>query len=251
MNGRLRRLISLVGVWAGQLPAVANAAPAGGLAIDVYYFERPPYMTRHAGSDEVSGLTASPAAAAFRAAGIAIRWVQMPTMRQLVTLKETSQAACAVGWFRNAEREQQFKFSRAIYRDKPTVGLARTDYVQHSLTLAETLHQPGLVVLVKDGFSYGPVIDNLLSQVKPERVVTSAESVAMARMIVAQRAQFMFAAEEEAAYLTEQAGLPSGTLKVLPFTDVPPGERRYILCSRAMPDEAMERLNKAITVDLP
>lgn len=235
----------------GALGLAAAAAAQAGDTIELYYFERPPYVMHRAGSDEVVGLTATPAAQAFRAAGIRFRWVQMPTVRQLVTLKESAAPACAVGWFRNPEREQQFKFTRPIYRDRPTVALARADYTPPAPTLAETLRQPGLAVLVKDGFSYGALIDALLVQAHPERVVTTAETVAMVRMIAAQRAHFMFAAEEEAAHLTEGADAPAAGLKIIHFADLPPGERRHILCSKAVPDELVERLNKAITVELP
>lgn len=236
---------------AAALLAVGAGAPAAE-PVELYYFDRPPYVARRGGggSDEVSGLTASPAAQAFRAAGIAFRWVELPTVRQLVTLKDSARPACAVGWFRNAEREQQFKYTRAIYRDRPTVGIARAEFVPAGPTLAETLlRRPGLRVLVKDGFSYGPLIDGLLAASRIERVVTSAESVAMVRMVAGERAQLMFASEEEAAVLVDTAGLPAGQLKILAFADVPPGERRHILCSKAMPDELIERLNRAITFE--
>ena len=199
----------------------------------------------------MAGLTATPAAQAFRAAGVPFRWVAMPTVRQLVTLKENPSPACGVGWFKNAEREQNFKFTHPIYRDRPTVGLARIDYNAASLTLAETLTQPGLRVLVKDGFSYGPAIDTMLALHKPEKVLTSADNEAMVQMIAGRRANFMFAAEEEATFLVEQAKAHGQKLKVLRFGDVPPGERRYLLCSKAVPDEVIERLNKVIAAEQP
>ncbi len=221
--------------------------------IELYWFERPPYMAGRPASEEVVGLTATPAAQAFRAAGIPFRWVSLPTVRQLVTLTDSSHPACAVGWFRNAEREHQFKFSAPIYRDRPTVALARVDYVA-AATLAATLRQPGTSVLIKDGFSYGPVVGQLLDQYRPERVMTSAENLAMANMVAAQRASLMFAAEEEAIYLLEQAEREARLaypLKIVRFADLPPGERRYLLCSKATPDELIERLNKAIPAETP
>jgi polar amino acid transport system substrate-binding protein len=239
----------LRGCIAWLLAALSSAQAAEPL--ELYWFERPPYMGRRATGDEVEGLTATPAVAAFTAAGIPFRWVSLPTVRQLVTLKEGRRPACAVGWFRNAEREQQFKFTAPIYRDRPTVAIARADYLP-APTLAATLRQPGVSVLVKDGFSYGAVIGPLLDEYRPERVVTSAETLAMANMIAGHRADLMFAAEEEASYLLEQTGhearLPY-PLKIVRFTDLPPGERRYILCSKATPDELIERLNKAIPAE--
>lgn len=245
----LRRTLPWLGLWLGAPTWAISVATE---PVDLYFFERPPYVVQHAGSGEVTGLTATPAAQAFKSAGIAYRWVTMPTVRQLVTMKDDStRPACAVGWFKNPERERHFKFTRPIYRDHPTVGLAAADFSLYRPTLAETLRQPGLQVLVKDGFSYGPLIDGLLANTKVERVVTSAESVPMIYMVSAHRAHFMFAAEEEAAFLVEQSGVPPQQLRVLHFADLPPGERRHILCSKAVSDETIERLNKAITVEIP
>lgn len=245
MAGSITQLLCLAGL--ALVAGVAKAAEP----LPLYYFDRPPYVQKAARGDEVNGLTATPAAQAFRAAGLEFRWTLLPTVRQLVTLKDSLVPACAVGWFKNPERELQFKFTKPIYRDRPTVALARSNFHAVAPTLIDTLRQPGLSVLVKDGFSYGPLIDGMLLLARPERVVTSVESAAMVSMIAAQRASFMFAAEEEANYLVEQAGVPLNALKLVRFADVPPGERRYILCSKATPDEVIERLNKAITVEVP
>lgn len=237
--------------------AICGAEAGRGLGaaaaetMDLYYFERPPYMTKRLGSDEVVGLTATPAAQAFRAAGIGFRWVEMPSARQLVTLRQSKAPACAIGWFRNAEREQSFKFTRAIYRDRPMVALAQAGFIGPAPTLAESLRTLGVTVLVKSGFSYGAQIDALLAQLQPERVVTSADSVAMVRMVATQRASFMLAAEEEAAYLVDQAIVSPGALKIVHFSDLPPGERRHILCSQAVPDAVIEHLDKAIGPEPP
>ncbi len=253
---RRRRPSRLQRPWRlGAAVAVCGAGLGLGAAaadtIELYYFERPPYMATRPGSDEPVGLTATPAAQAFRAAGIGVRWVPLPSARQLVTLADSKVPACAVGWFRTAEREQQFKFTRAIYRDRPTVALARTDFTPPAPTLAQALREPGLTVLVKAGFSYGAQVDTLLAQLGPGRVVTSADSLAMVQMVAAQRASVMFAAEEEAAYLVEQALGSPGALKIVHFSDLPPGERRHILCSKAVPDALIERLNKAIGPEPP
>lgn len=54
------------------------------------------------------------------------------------------------------------------------------------------------------------------------------------------------AAEEEARYLIEQAGFRPRDFRIVRPPDMPPGERRYILCSRQVDDETMSRLNAAI-----
>jgi polar amino acid transport system substrate-binding protein len=227
--------------------ALASAGATGAdEAIAIYYNERPPYLATDAATHQVTGLTAAPTAAAFRAAGLAARWASIPTNRQLALLKASTERACAVGWFKNPERAALFKYTKAIYRDKPTVALARAGYEPTARRLAVALHESGLRVLMKDRFSYGPWIDALMADIRPQAVTTSEENVQMVRMIAGGRADFMFASEEEAAYLITQSGVSSAAVRILHFDDVPPGERRYLLCAKAVPDDVIERLDRAI-----
>lgn len=214
--------------------------------IDLYYNERPPYLVS-ALDGSVSGLTATPAAEAFRDAGIAFQWIRLPTNRQLALLKDNHRPACAVGWFRNAERERFAKFTKPIYQDKPTVGMASGDLaIPDKLSLTELLSRHDVRVLVKDGYSYGPYIDNLLAAHRGNVVVTPLDNIDMARMISARRADFMFVAEEEASSLLQMAGLNPLNFKVLRFTDMPMGEYRHIMCDKLVPDEVIQRLSAAI-----
>lgn len=214
--------------------------------LDLYYNERPPYLVS-ALDGSVSGLTATPAAESFREAGIAFQWMRLPSNRQLALLKDNHRPACAVGWFRNAEREHFAKFSKPIYQDKPTVGMASDSFAAtDKLSLSDLLNRRDIKVLVKDGYSYGPYIDNLLAAHRANQVVTSADNIDMARMISGRRADFMFVAEEEASSLLQQAGLNPLYFKVLRFADMPMGEYRYIMCDKLVPDEVIQRLNTAI-----
>jgi polar amino acid transport system substrate-binding protein len=54
----------------------------------------------------------------------------------------------------------------------------------------------------------------------------------------------MLASEEEAALLLQAVG--PGKLKLVRFADITRGVERHIVCSRKVPDEVIERLNKAL-----
>jgi len=236
------------------VPAVAalGAASAGVQAAEpftLYYNERPPYLVTGTQAGKVVGLTADPAAMAVESAGFVPRWTPMPTTRQLVTMREGQVPACAVGWFKNPERELSFKFTKPIYRDKPTVAIARSDFEAGSNKLAEVFQQPGLRVLVKDKYSYGPWIDSLLARARPQTISTTEENIQMVRMIAGRRADIMFSSQEEAQYLLTQSNVVASAVKVLRFDDVPQGEKRYLMCSRSVPDETIQRLDKAIAFE--
>lgn len=229
--------------------AVMPAVVAAQELVTLAYNDRPPYIIALP-DGSAAGLTATPTARAFKSAGISIVWKKVPTNRQLAELKENSSRQCAIGWFKNPEREQYFKFTKAIYRDRPTVLVANRQFAtQPNETLYSVLARKEGRVLLKDKFSYGAYIDGLLATIKPQTVITTNENMQMVEMIRIGRADFMFAAEEEAHYLIEQAGFRPRDFKIIRPPDVPPGERRYIICSKMVEDEVIARLNAAIDAE--
>ncbi|HWW71317.1 MAG TPA: transporter substrate-binding domain-containing protein [Duganella sp.] len=227
-------------LWLLLLPVSRAQEP-----LVLYYNERPPYLMS-APDGGVHGLTADPATAAFADAAVPARWMRAPSNRQLALLQEGGRR-CAVGWFRNAERERYAKFSRPIYRDLPLVAIVRDDFAfRGEATLQQLLAMRGLMVLVKEKYSYGGYVDDALAKARPARISTTTESVVMMAMIAAHRADLMFLAPEEADYLLQLAELRDKGLRVLRLPDVPTGESRHIMCSKDVSDDIMRRLDKAI-----
>lgn len=232
------------------LALVVRPAAAQILApITLAYNDRPPYILSLP-DGSAAGLTATPAAQAFKAAGIPVIWKKSPTNRQLAELKENTDRQCAVGWFKNPEREHYLKFTKSIYRDRPTVLIVNRRFSTHpNETLLSMLARQNLHVLIKERFSYGQYIDNLLATLKPQTIVTTGENYQMVEMVRIGRADFMFASEEEARYLIEQSKLSQRDLRIVHPPDMPPGEQRYIICSKLVEDEAIARLNAAIAAE--
>lgn len=217
--------------------------------ISLLYNERPPYQISHA-DGSVSGLTATPVMEAFRNAGIAFSWEKIPTNRQLSMIKENLVPVCGIGWFKNPDRLSFAKFTKAIYRDKPTIVIANASFVAtEGMRLADLLAISQVQLLVKDKYSYGPYIDELLLRLKPVLVPTTAENLGMIKMIKAGRADIMLASEEEADYFVTQAGYTLAEFKLMKFSDLPAGEKRYLMCSKNVADALIERLNKAISFE--
>lgn len=215
-------------------------------AVTLLYNERPPYIVRQP-DGSAAGLTATIAANAFKAAGIPVRWREVPSNRQIVLIQENLGNDCAIGWFKNAEREKFAKFTMPLYRDMPTVLLANRDFaVPPRATLRTLLARDDVRVLVKDRYSYGRYIDDLLAALKPHLVITSNENTGMVAMIKARRADFMFVAEEEANYLVSQAGAQPGDFKLVRTSDMPQGELRHLMCSKRVGDDVLARINAAI-----
>lgn len=215
--------------------------------IMLHYHERVPYvMTTENG---VEGLTATPTAAAFKKSGIPFQWKNTPPKRQMKVIENNEGCDCAVGWFKNPEREKFAQFTHYIYQDKPQIALARADNenLQNGVNVDSVLSNTKLILGVKDGYSYGSFLDAKIVQHKPVTDSTSTENINMLKKIHAGRGDYFFIAPEEAEELIESSGLAKKNFKYITFSDMPEGEKRYIMCSQKVADEVIEKFNTSIT----
>lgn len=239
MPVRSSLLIAAVGLM--HCPA-ALADPA----IRLYFEERPPYLVRS--GDGVEGLTASAAAQAFKAANVPFVWEMGSMGRQMHLLRENLGRKCAVGWYKTSERTAFAKFTKPIYRDGPIVALARHDFVlAPGRTMADALATPGVRLLVRTRYSYGPYVDSAIKRIQPELVASTLPNVQLIDLLIGNRADFMFTSEEESLLLLNRAGDRADKLRVVRFSDALPGMERHIACTRGVPDDVINRLNQVIT----
>jgi polar amino acid transport system substrate-binding protein len=230
----------------GGLPVFsAMEKPADGEMITLHYHERPPYyMTGPLG---VYGLCVDPVKLAFNRAKIPFRWEKTPAKRQLDIVKSNRSKDCLIGWFKNPEREKFAKYSHFVYQDKPTIALARADNdkIISNRPLDETLVNSDLVLLRKNGYSYGPFIDTKITLI-PRQEMTNAENIGMLKMIHSRGADYFFISEEEATALIATSGLLKTDFKFIRFTDIPKGNKRYLLFSKHVADEVIGKINSAL-----
>jgi ABC-type amino acid transport substrate-binding protein len=214
--------------------------------IVIHYHERHPYYVSH--GKGVGGIIGDRINFVFEQAGVPLAWQKTPAQRQLGIIKKNSGREAAAGWFKTPERETFAKFSHPIYQDRATIALARADQemIQSGGTLADTLANPNLRLLRKNGYSYGDFIDRLLDRFQPNQTVTFGDNVGMLKMIHTRRVDYLFIAREEADDLLTRAGLPASDFKKITFTDMPEGNRRYILFSRQVEDSTIDRLDRVL-----
>lgn len=225
-------------------PSIAHQPTAD--VITIHYHERPPYyVTGHFG---VYGICADPAKLVFNKAGIPFHWQKTPAKRQLDIIKSNRAKECLLGWFKNKEREKFAKYSLCIYQDKPAIALARFDNqkIVSGRFIEAYFSNPNLTLLRKDGYSYGRFVDKKIAEFNPEQKITIAENVGMLKMIHAGRADYFFIGEDEAEVLIASSGLPKTDFKYVRFSDMPEGNKRYILFSKKVEDEVVHKINTAI-----
>ncbi len=228
----------------GLLLAAVTGLQAQTLTL--HYQERPPYSSLGA-DGQPQGLLVAPLARALARAGIAHQWTSTPSQRQLALIQQGSGLDCGLGWFRTPEREAQGLFSRPIYRNRPFGALLRRDSTSaDEVAAADLLADPTRPLLTKTGYSYGAKIDALI-KTHPDAVrQTSAESLSMARMILAGRAGWMLISPEESEVLLASLGPDQAQLRLLRLAGNEPGSARHLFCNRRVGAVMMARLDRAL-----
>jgi hypothetical protein len=185
---------------------------------------------------------------AVEAAKVPFQWVECPSGRQIQMLKEHPGWLAALGWFRNPERETFAKFSVPLYQDRRMAVLARRDNarIEAAASVDALLRDPGLSLLVKQGYSYGEVLDGKIARFQPRSQVVTGENLNMIAMIEHRHADYMFIAPEEARAAIKASGFPEADIQVRALPRMPPGQKRYLLYSRAVDDATIARIDKYI-----
>lgn len=236
-----RRLLAF-----GLLAMLAGKAGAHAQTLNLHYQERAPYSSTGA-DGQPQGLLVAPLLRALARAGIAARWSSTPGQRQLALIQRGNGPDCGIGWFRTPEREALGRFSRPIYRDRPLQALVRADSpIADDAAVADLLANPTLSLLAKEGYSYGPTIDQQIRRGNTTVVYTSTESASMARMIVAGRASWMLVSAEEAEVLLGALGSDPPPLRLVAVRGVDAGLSRHLYCNREVSATLIERLDRAM-----
>lgn len=214
--------------------------------LTIHYAIRPPYVVPAIG-DSIGGLVGAPIVLALDKAKIQYRLKQTPTSRQMMLVKNNFGAECAVGWFKNEERERFAQYSEPVFTDKrPVLIVNRKTELNLIENFSKLVQERPLRLLVKDLYSYGPYLDseiNRKARVKIERRV--AEPDAMIKMITSGRADMMLASEDEAMLLFGSPGTAS--LQIVYLSDATKGEKRYLLCSRKVSPEVLALFNASLS----
>ncbi len=233
----------LLGVWG---PVVGWAASAE-VPVTLHYVQRPPFMLASGGA--LTGLTGGPAYQAFKAAKVPVVIQETPFARQLRDVELNVGQDCMIGLFKKPEREKFAKYSKPIYQDQPHVLLTSVTnaprFAAHA-TVAGVFNDKTLVLLVKQGYSYGAPLDALIDKYQPSRHTTTDENLSMVRQVQYGMADYMMMTPEEAVPAIAAAGLKPKDFRQIQLKDMPKGGYRHIMCSKNVPDGVMHKLNAVI-----
>ena len=226
--------------------------PLGGAAAEdpelkVAYLERPPYYWSENGQPR--GFLLDLTRHILEQASVPASFAPLPPSRILEEIRNDHSPWCSIGWFRTPERETFAKFSLPIYRDKRIVLLTTRDkaglFGGHR-TLREVFLDRSLIMAQMASFSYGAFVDALQQETLARTMTVSTTTNVLPRLIAQNRAHYMLLAPEEVPTLLASANVDPGLFVTLGMDDIPPGNLRFLMFSRCVPDETIARIDAAI-----
>ena len=227
------------------LPGFAFAVVESVPHLTVRYNARPPFIFEEAG--KVQGEVATFALKVIEESGVPFEVVHTPVNRQLMLIYAGQGYDCSMGWFRTPEREKNAKFTDATYEDGPWVAIGHKGTLDPNLTnVREVLQNRKWRYLYQERFSNGPVLDQLIVEYKPARILVEGDIEKMLLMVKSGRADYFFLSDTEFKHLLGKTKSQRSEFVVLKFSDLPESPKRHIMCSKKVPDFVIERINKAI-----
>jgi uncharacterized protein (TIGR02285 family) len=214
--------------------------------LQILYSVRPPYYIVEENGN-FSGLVSGPVFETLKQAGIKSDWKVLSPKRQLEAIRQDLGPACSPGWFKKPEREEFAKFSVPVYRDRPQILVMRpADHrnLKHEKITA-LLADPKYRLGVKLGYSYGGFFDGLIKDLKPKTISTSQDLSGMAKMLQGKRFDYFITTPEEFQVLFSTDQRSRSDVVAAEFNDIPPGNHRYLMCSKSVPDNVLETFNRA------
>jgi len=231
----------------GMIAAVGTASALADAPLTVAWREKPPYYYFDE-SKVAKGFMLDRARQVFAAAGVPAVFVNEPQKRIWANFNHGMPNYCSISWYRLPEREAVAQYSVPVHADMPHAVLAVPAVaarIRSHANLKSLLSDKSLTLAVIDGVSYGPELDSLINASQNRIMRRTVETSAMFRMVAFGRADYLFVDREDWNYL--RLKFPElQSLVLIDFADMPPGLKRYIVCSRDVPADTMERLNRAI-----
>lgn len=235
----LTALIGLNVCWSGARLSAAEP-------IRLYYNERPPFKMRLPDGG-IAGLALAPAANAFAQANIPVIWEELPASRQIEYVKAGKIRGCAVGFYKTAEREKYAKFTAVTSQDSQFVLFARRNLtIPESIPITNLLNNPDYRLLLKQSNSYGRLISEAILSAKAQVELSANNMANILKMIQASRADLTLVLPEEIEYYRKAGLLDPSLYRVVTVTGIPPSEARYMMCSKAVEDDMINRVNQAL-----
>lgn len=188
--------------------------------------------------------------AVFAVTGDDYMWQKFPVGRIVRAIEQDDHAACAVGWYRNEEREKIGKFTTTVAELQPMGAIARRDaglkdYYEHITDLIfDTSMVGGTIKLSESTPSHTSALINQYG----DNVSVLGFSVGTAdllRMVQIGHIHYMLISGDEADFYLSNPEWGSEIFQKIRFGNFTELVELALFCTKTTPDDWIERFNAA------
>ncbi|MFZ6861749.1 hypothetical protein ACO0K7_03895 [Undibacterium sp. Ji67W] len=231
------------------MPIIATLSISNNLQAEplkLYYETRPPFTFLE--NNELKGTLGTRATELFKDAGIAFTLYEAPVARQQLLITNNKEKACAIGFYWTNTRAKSGKYTVAFARGSSQGIVFRNENpkLASTNTLGSLLSNPGLSIVLRNGYSYGETLDNMLEKAKAQILRPSEDSHGRVKLVLMGIVDAALFSPEEAEYQISQFSSQPNSLKFRQFRDSPEGKLRYIYCSKMVDDQVITNLNETL-----
>ncbi|WP_432735760.1 substrate-binding periplasmic protein [Maridesulfovibrio sp. FT414] len=214
--------------------------------LEIGYIEYPPYYYTQNGRPE--GFLLHLTEAIMRNSGIEARYTSMPSKRVLHKIKTGGNVA-SIGWFKTEERERFASFSIPIYENRPIGIIFRKEdepKFANFHSLKDLMEKTDLKIATISGHSEGIYVDKILNTYPNHVYYVSGKQEQLVKMLKNGRQDFCLLAPEEISMIIERCGYSEDDFMFRTLTDIPAGNKRYLIFSKTVAPETVAKINTAI-----
>lgn len=246
MHGVKARKIHQISMALWILMSVfCSSSSAQANKIIVGYNEKPPFFFTD--NRSASGSVVELARHIFKDAGVSYEFQPMPFNRIMENLKSQRPNFIALGLSKSPEREVFANFSKPFFKDKKPLILikkVRKDDFLKFKTFELMLSGSDYKFGGKEGNIYP--IDSFLKTIGPRDIRVNVEMTSILKMLHSRRVDFIMLYPDELEYLLTKTGLPAQEFEQLDYPDLPNAGYRYLLFSKAIPQQTIDRIDRSI-----
>jgi polar amino acid transport system substrate-binding protein len=245
--------VTTIRIFLFILLACISLGCLGSPEIRIEYRDKPPYSYTQNG--QARGFLIDRTRAVLSRAGLTASYIETPMKRMFANVEHNREPVCSPGRYKLAERETFAQFSLAIHKDRPHAILAASR-VQAQLRRHQTLKSlfgdPELRLGLIANVSYGAELDRAIEALDYTAVNAAGSVLQLAKMVAHNHgADYMLIDREDHAFLDRAGKLSDMGLQLLEFPDIPPGLKRYLMCSKNLDAKTMVRINRSIAELFP
>lgn len=214
----------------------------------LYFTGRPPFIWQDE-QDVIHGISYEIGNRVFSLANIPYRWVRAPSLRVMRNYEEDKEPLCLVNWINTVERARIGRVSLPTYLEEDYLAVIPKDNSErfHHLTLSQILQDKTVTVLVKGGYAYSTVLNELFSNMQAKTIDLRGEQQHNLALVAEKRADIGFFEQQELELFIKNNPLLAEKVVIIRYDEINSSSTtRHILCSKSVTEEQMQRINTAI-----